>query len=154
MRRDGIQLTRRLRRWFYGVFGVLFLSGAGWLMLHTWGATTGEFGPEPHPLEPWLLRLHGAAAMAALVILGVLVPLHMRRGWLVRRNRISGASMVVLSGLLIITAYALYYVGGESGRRVAVWAHDVIGLGLPAAITWHVLRGRASRTTARTRPDA
>jgi heme A synthase len=151
MRREGLRFSLRLRRWFYGVFGVLFVSGAAWLAFHQWGAVENEFGPAPNPAGPWLLRLHGAAAMAALVLLGILLPLHVRRAWHARRNRSHGVLMLGLCALLVVTGYALYYAGGEQIRHHAALIHDVLGLALPLFLIWHIVQGRRSRPERRAR---
>src|SRR5262245_50421517 len=112
MRNRGIQLSRRHRTWFYGIFTALFLSGLLWWIFHNWFQTKGDFGLEPHPLEKWWLKLHGAAAMGALVVLGTLLPLHMKRAWHAGRNRSNGVSLILVCLMLIVSGYGLYYLGG------------------------------------------
>ena len=142
---ESIPFSPRLRNTFHVVFGLLFLSGAAWWALHRWGQVGGEFGPRPHPLEPWLIRLHGGTAMAVLVLLGLLLPVHVRRAWLVARNRVSGSVMLVLCLLLALSGWALYYAGGEATRAAAGRVHVVIGLTLPVFLLAHIAFGRRSR---------
>ena len=141
MRREGIQLSRRLRITFYTVFGALFLTGAGWWAFAL-GASRRE---EPSVFQPWLLKGHGAAAMLTLFVLGVLYPLHVARGWRARRNRLTGAGLVAVSILLILSGYLLYYSGGETTRTLASRIHTWVGLALPLLVVIHILRGRALR---------
>ena len=146
MRHDGIRLRPRLRVTFYAVFALLFISGVAWYILHTWARHPDEFGSEePNALEPWLLKMHGAAAMVSLVLLGVLYSVHIWRGWHANRNRRSGTVLVAVCLLLIVTGYLLYYVGGETTRAVTSLLHLFIGLALPLIIAFHIWRGRASR---------
>lgn len=145
MRPDGLRLSARHRGWFHGTFLVLFASGAGWWVLHRWLQVQGDFGPQPHPAQRPLMLIHGAAAMLALVILGTLVPLHMKRGWRARLNRANGIMLIAFVGLLTLTGYGLYYAGGESLRSVAGTAHTTLGLALPFAVIWHIVRGRSVR---------
>jgi Na+/H+ antiporter NhaC len=146
MQRDGIRLRSRLRVTFYVVFALLFISGVAWFILHTWARHPSEFGSEElNAFEPWLLKVHGAAAMVALVLLGVLYPVHIMRGWRAHRNRRSGAGLVAICLSLIVTGYLLYYVGGETSRAVTSLLHLWIGFALPAMIAIHIWRGRASR---------
>ncbi len=142
MQPHDIRLGRRLRRWFYLVFGLLFASGAGWLVLHAFAQSEGEFGPQPHPAEQWLLRLHGAAAMAALVIFGILLPLHVQHGWKANRNRVTGAVMLGILVVLVLSGYALYYAGNEHLRSLSILVHDAVGLAFPLILVWHIVRGR------------
>jgi hypothetical protein len=145
MRRDGIRLRPRLRVAFYALFALLFISGVAWFILHTWLRRPSEFGSgTPNAAEPWLLKVHGAAAMVSLILLGVLYPVHIWRGWQARRNRRSGATLVGICLLLIITGYLLYYVGGETARAVTSLLHLLIGLAFPLIIAFHIWRGRAS----------
>ncbi len=141
MRREGIRLSRRHQVWVYAAFGVLFLSGALWLPFHFGGRSQGEFGTASNPAEPWLLKVHGAAAMVTLIVLGSLLPGHVRRGWNIRRNHRSGITLLALNGLLILSGYALYYFGGEESRAVISVLHWILGLLLPALLAWHVWQG-------------
>lgn len=142
MRRDGIQLSRRLRITFYAVFGALFLTGVGW-----WGLklAADAHSEDPGTLQPWLLKGHGAAAMLSLFVLGILYPLHITRGWRAHRNRSTGAGLVAVSVLLILSGYLLYYSGGETTRTTASRVHTYVGLALPLIVVVHILRGRALR---------
>jgi hypothetical protein len=83
--------------------------------------------------------------MLSLLVLGTMIPLHLRRGWKAHRNRFTGVSITVGCGLLVASGYALYYVGDDVLRQISVVAHDILGLGLPALLVWHIWRGRAAR---------
>ena len=48
----------------------LWLSGGLWLIFHYFMRPVGEFGPEPHALEPWWLALHGFFAFLSLTVIG------------------------------------------------------------------------------------
>ena len=75
----------------------MFATGALWLLFHYFVRVHGEFGDRPHALEIWWLRLHGAAAMLTLLVLGSLVPIHVRRGWHQRKNLLAGAILGTLA---------------------------------------------------------
>ncbi len=142
---NNLRLSPRLRNWTYGSFGVLFVSGAAWWILQRWGLIETEFGPTIHPAATWLLRLHGAAAMLGLIVLGVLLPLHMQRGWMDGENRPSGTGMVACCLVLTITGWLLYYAGHERIRALASHVHIWLGVALPAIIAAHIWLGRKSR---------
>lgn len=143
----GMRLPHWQRRSFYAVFGILLLSGIAWLAAHFFLRTSGAFGPTIHPLEPWSMKLHGAAAMLALWLVGTLLQLHIRRGLAAGRNLSAGWSMIGLLFLLSLTGYALYYVAGEESRPFWSVAHWAGGLLLPLLIWLHVATGR--KTAAR-----
>jgi hypothetical protein len=127
----------------YGVTAALVVSGIAWVVLHYFFARPGEYGPTIHPAEPWMLKLHGAAAMAGLIIYGSLLPVHIRRAWAIRRNIFLGIGLVLFMLALTVTGYLLYYAGDEETRPVISAVHWIIGLVVPAVLIWHVLSGRA-----------
>jgi len=89
-----------------------------------------------------LLMLHGGGAMRTLLLLGALVPLHVQRAWRDRKNRATGATMVALNVLLVVTAFGLYYAGSDVVRPWISDLHIVVGTILPALFVVHVLLGR------------
>jgi hypothetical protein len=133
------------RRWLAGVFGLLWGSGVLWLVFHYFLRTEGEFGPVPNPFEKWWLSLHGLAAFAALVAIGTVLPVHVRRGWDLNKNRATGLGMNGALAWLAVTGYALYYFADPDTRPWLPWLHWVAGLGMPALIALHIRRGRARR---------
>ena len=138
--------TAKLARWQVRLLvwsgAVLWLTGAGWLLLHHYGQRQGEFGPETNPLEPWMLRLHGAALIAALLGVGGLLVAHVWRGWQYRRQRAIGLALLVTVGLLVVTGYLLYYAGDEQGRPWISILHWAVGLASPVLFAWHHRAGR------------
>lgn len=141
-RPSSIRLSPTHERWVIGTGIALLASGVLWLVFHYFVTVRGEFGDTPHPLEIWWLRLHGAAAMAFLVVLGTVLPVHVRRAWDLRRNYRTGLGVLLVTAVLLLTGYALYYVASEQLRPWLSCIHWVVGLvGLPALIV-HVFRGR------------
>ena len=142
MHLGGLKLSRRHRFWLHGTITALFLTGVVWWLLHAFVAVETEFGPRAHPLENWSLKLHGLAAMLSLVVLGTLIPIHIRRGWHARRNRLHGGVLVAALVLLTLTGYGLYYSGLDTLREISSWSHRVLGLLLPLLIVLHIRAGR------------
>lgn len=142
MHLGGLKLSRRHRWWLHGTITALFVTGVVWWWLHAFVKVETGFGPGAHPLESWALKLHGLGAMLSLVVLGTLIPIHIRRGWHARRNRLHGSVLVLALLLLVVTGYGLYYSGIETLREISSWAHRVIGLLLPVLIVLHIRAGR------------
>src|SRR5262245_66570287 len=100
--------------------------------------------------EPWqmtaayMLMVHGGTAMAALMLLGALIPLHTRLGWRMKRNRITGSLMASCNAVLILTAFGLYYLGSDTPRWWASSVHIGAGFFLPILFCVHVFVGRRS----------
>jgi cation transport ATPase len=139
-------LVRWQRRLTYAAGAALLASGLTWLAVHFlhWPAwSQAEIEGLPSPWEPWLMRVHGAAVMAALFVVGAMSSTHVVRGWRLRRRRKSGAGLLALLGLLVLSGYALYYLIGEAGRDALGLAHAALGLGALGALLWHRRRGRA-----------
>jgi cation transport ATPase len=137
------------RRVAYAVLALVFASGLAHLLVHDYFPARGPFGPAPNPLEPWLLKIHGAAAMATLVVFGSLVPTHIARFWQLAHNRLPGVLFLAVTLLLIATGYGLYYFGGDELRQLARQAHIVLGAAAVPAFVYHSWRGAAERRAAR-----
>jgi hypothetical protein len=142
MRSDSIRLNRFHRYLLYSVLGLLFLSGAAWAW---WNYVTRAGGEFEMAAKSWALKIHGAAAMATLILIGTLLTTHIKCAWRARRNRPSGALFLGLLGILTITGYGLYYAGGEAVRAWSDWIHLGAGLVLPLFLAIHVWTGKKSR---------
>ncbi len=108
------------------------LSGVLWFILHDVVADD---------LDDWahlLLILHGVSAYALLVAIGSLLPVHVRSGWLRRRNLATGLTVVAVMAVLAITALALYY-GDEEMQKPAKWLHLAFGFGSVIVFPAHAL---------------
>ena len=143
-----IRLAPGHKRLVYAVFALLWTSGALWLAFHYFFAVEGDFGPVPHPLEKWWLRLHGLAAMFALVASGSLATNHMRLAWAQKKNRATGLLMLVLITWLAATGYALYYFSTDANAAWLPLLHWAAGLALPFALAVHIVAGRRARRCA------
>ena len=87
-------------------------------------------------LQPWQL-IHGTLNPFLCVFFGYLLCQHVRLGWQMKANRLSGAAMLAVMGGLILTGTGLYYGGDPSWREVLVWSHRVLGLLLPLTLAAH-----------------
>jgi hypothetical protein len=146
-----MKLSTGHRRCVYWSGAALLITGVLWLLFHHFVHTHGQFGETGHPLEVWWLRLHGGFAMLALVVIGSLLPIHVRRGWHQHKNVLAGCVLGAVGLLLIGSGYALYYIGDEITRPWISAFHWVLGLGAPLVLTWHVWRGRRAHATRRRR---
>lgn len=91
------------------------------------------------------MKIHGAAAMAILVLVGMLLTGHVRFAWRARRNRGNGSLFLSAFGILTVTGYGLYYAGGERLRAWTSWIHLAVGLALPLLLTLHIWLGKQTR---------
>ena len=135
-----MRLDFRFRRALHATLAALFVTGAVWVVADRMG---WRLDPGPwQKAAAWLLMLHGGAAMVMLVLLGALIPFHVRVAWRRRENRATGVVMLAVNFALIVTAFGLYYLGSESLRRVASDAHVLVGLALPLLLIGHLKIGR------------
>jgi Ni,Fe-hydrogenase I cytochrome b subunit len=139
-----LRLERWHRRCVYASWALLILSGAAWLLARYYLRPVGQFGETIHPMEPWAMKVHGAAAMAMLFFLGTLLNSHIRRALKSGRNLVSGWSMIATVAVLIATGFGLYYLAGEDARPAWSAVHWLVGLGWAALGIVHVLAGRSS----------
>lgn len=151
--RSPFELSPRHQAWVFALAAALLASGVLWLLYHYLLAEPDEFGASQQPLEIWWLRLHGAAAMGFLVVLGSVLPVHARRAWHARLNYRTGIGVLAVAALLVLSGYALYYASGENSRPWLSLLHWAIGLLAAPMLTLHVLRGkRAAKLRARAHP--
>lgn len=103
-RPDSIRLKRLQRYFLYAVLALVFLSGVAWAYWNYLAASPGDFEMSA---KAWAMKIHGAAAMAVLVLIGMLLSAHVRFAWRARRNRANGSVFVSAFAILIITGYGL-----------------------------------------------
>lgn len=132
------------RRAVYASVAVLALTGLGWLGVHFLVAQSDD-GLGQSAAKLWAIRLHAAAALCTLVMVGSLLPLHMRAAWHARKNRVSGAVVAGLMVLLALTGYALGYAPEGLARQWSAWSHWAVGAAVPLLLLIHVLLGHRTR---------
>jgi cation transport ATPase len=141
-RPDSIRLKRLQRYFLFTVLALLFLSGVVWIYWNYLAASPDDFNASA---KAWVMKIHGAAAMAVLVLIGMLLSAHVRFAWRARRNRANGSLFLSAFAVLTATGYGLYYAGGETLRVWTSWIHLGIGLILPILLLVHILLGRRTR---------
>jgi hypothetical protein len=146
---DSTHVNLRMERWqrraVYAVLIMLAGSGMVWLLAHYLLRSQGEFGETVHPLEPWSMKLHGAAAMAALFFIGSMINSHIRRAQRAGRNLVAGWVLIAALAALTVTGYGLWYIAGEDSRGIWSMAHWLVGLAFPVLLVWHIAHGRSLR---------
>jgi hypothetical protein len=137
----------RLGRWqkiaIYCSAATVGLSGLLWFVLHELAYD------DPGELAHLLLILHGASAYVVLLAVGSLLPVHVRAGWLLRRNLATGLAVIATISVLSITALMLYY-GSEEVQTPAKWVHLAFGISVLILFPAHafVKLNRRERTSA------
>lgn len=115
----------------------LWLSGAILLFFHYFMRREGPWGPEPHELEPWWTRLHGAFAFLALWTAGLVWGVHVSKGWASGRRRWAGGLLIGAVCLMAATGYLLLHAGEDGLLGLVSPTHWIVGLSLPLLYLAH-----------------
>lgn len=134
----------------YSLGGVLYLSGALWMLLHAGLLRWDPLGSAGLEVKHYLLVTHGVVSMPFLIVLGSLIPVHMKKGWAAKRSVRSGTAMVLTNLVLLLTAAALYYVGDESWRAMSSVIHRSVGAIVVVLLLLHLRAARGRETRALT----
>lgn len=139
-----MRLRTSFRYSLYTAFAALVLTGAGWLLADWQKDAAGD--------ELWqqiaanMLMVHGGTAMLTLLLLGALIPVHLRRSWRSGKNLASGSIMAAFNAVLIVTAFGLYYLGSDAVRPWMSWIHLGSGFILGLVFPLHIWLGRRERS--------
>lgn len=114
-----------------------FLSGTA-----IWIAQTIQERAQSAPV--WLhtvLVVHGGLNPVLSALFGFLLCQHIRLGWVLKANRLTGLTIELNLAGLILTGVGLYYCGPDFRNQV-VWLHRILGLLLPISLTFHLVAAR------------
>lgn len=125
----------------FATTAVVGATGLLWFVLHD--IIDGEPGDATHVL----LMLHGISSYAILVVIGSLLPRHVRLGWVRRRNIVTGVMVTVMMTVLAVTGLALYYCG-EDLHALVKWLHVIFGLGCFVLFPAHAFLAAKSRRSS------
>lgn len=136
--------------WFFAMLmltvALLFLTGL--LLVPTLLEMRLEWDTLVHlesDVRGWVAVLHTTTAFITMGLLGALSVMHMRMGWRRQRNRVSGIGLVLLFGILLVTAITIFYAGDEEISRLASVLHTIIGVFIITLFGWHLVNGRRIR---------
>jgi hypothetical protein len=148
------RMPASMRNIIYVVVGGLWLSGGAWLLLQYFFRSSGEFGLQPHPLQPSLLLMHGVLAVAGTWLLGWISHGHALEGWRQQQRRFSGGGLWLLCALLVISGFALFFVTADAAQTLTTSTHEVLGVvvTIPALVHWWVRRRRFELASERQEP--
>jgi hypothetical protein len=140
---EKVRLEPFHRRLFYLLFGILWGSGALWLLIEWF--KDPELGTARALLQTFSMKVHGATMLVYLAMLGTLIT-HIRRATALRANRLSGFSVIALNVILVLSGWLLYYASEDALRHWSSTIHWAIGLGTLPLLCGHVVLGRGWAT--------
>ena len=141
----GTRIPPRFRNALFLVLSISWCTGLLFFTMSRWFTIEGDFGPEPHPWQQPLLKIHGAAAFFMLMAFGALLVSHLPAAWRTRRSRWLGLSLIGCLSFMALTGWSLYYVASEVVRPWLANLHALVGSLIPVLLVAHMLRGRFSR---------
>jgi hypothetical protein len=141
MARVTLKIPWQYRTWLFAFILLSWVTGVTFFILNRWVEVEGEFGLEKHPAQAIFLKAHGAAAFLMMISYGYLLATHVPAGYKSKRQRFLGLSLVAAQGFLILTAYGLYYVGGQNSHDLIGYAHASVGFIFPFLLATHVITG-------------
>ena len=92
----------------------------------------------------WLhasMVLHGSLNPFLCALFGYLCCHHIRLGWQLRANLVTGFAMEIIFGGLILSGIGLYYAGAVESRDLCAQAHRILGLLLAPGLGTHWVAG-------------
>ena len=143
MKRHNLKLGKSGRALLYTSSLLLLGSGLTWTWIQRLDLA-GELTEALRQYKPWLLRIHGFAALAFAIQFGAILQGHVRRAWGPGHNRGNGILILALLSLLIVSGYSLYYLGDEAWRNALAQGHVWLGVASPLLMIWHIRSGRRS----------
>ena len=87
------------------------------------------------------LVIHGGLNPFLCALFGYLCCQHIRFGWQLRANLLTGIAMEIIFGGLILSGVGLYYAGTAESRALCVQTHRVFGLLLAPGLGLHWMAG-------------
>ncbi len=133
-----MKIPNVFRRTLYAAALSVFVSGIVWEVFDRFILVATEIGMQKHPLQPWMLRFHGAAALFSVFLFGHLFSSHIRPGWRAGRRRLSGSGLALVITILILSGYLLYYSSGDDFRVSLSFLHFWLGTLAPLPFLLHL----------------
>lgn len=143
------KLSRADRWLLYVTFGLLWVTGIGWLILDTWFAVPGEFGLTPHAWTAPMLLVHGVFAVPTIGLIGWIAARHSVPQWKARQRRNSGGLFAATLSVLSVSGFALFFLINEAGQRATARLHEWIGVLFTLFVLEHWHFGRRRRDANR-----
>jgi hypothetical protein len=135
-----LKLSKTFKIILFVVLVSAFGTGTLWYIFEKWIRITGPLGPDHHPAQEILLRIHGIIAYATLLCLGFLIRAHIQPGLKGKRSKKSGLSMMFVFGFLILTALIQLYGPDSAFRDNSGLLHFYVGLSLPVLLGVHLIK--------------
>lgn len=133
--RASIRLSK-LHRWsLYFIWLVISFSGLYFSWSQDW------LMQEPSDISVNTLKIHGIFATLMLLVIGSLITTHIKLSLNLKRNLLTGLSILSLMLILAFTGTGLYY-SPENWHENVKWIHIVVGIFSIAMLPVHIVIGK------------
>jgi hypothetical protein len=132
-----MKLRKRDKKILGGVFGLAYVSGVVLFALNRWLRIPSDIGEQHHPSEQWVRISHAVFAYAVVTALGYMIKAHVLPGLKAGKRLKSGIGMLLVFGVLIVTALGILYSGESDWSGIMIQSHDWVGFLAPALILFH-----------------
>jgi hypothetical protein len=122
----------------YAVLALCAFSGAAYILGHELNILREMLASRS------VLVTHGVSAFLMLIVIGSVLPTHVRVAWRARKNRLTGLLMFAVMAALAVSGLMLYY-GAEESRDVSLWTHWLIGSATFLVFPLHAIIGREAK---------
>jgi len=133
-----LKLRKRTKRYFLLFFWAVVGTGTLDWIFDKWVRVQGAFGPEHHPLQPWISRAHTASAYLILISFGYLLHSHVRPGLKGKRKKVSGIAIVTFLSILAASSLPILYAADGMIRDTSTAVHTYMGLSIPLLLGIHL----------------
>jgi hypothetical protein len=143
---------RNFLAWFWSLLALIAITGLvllpGMLALRLEWDVPDRWLP---PARVAWAATHGLLAFLTLLLLGSLLPLHVRHGLRQLKNRGTGIALLATLPLLVLSGWGIYYLSDEDWARWTSELHVLIALPISALVGWHAWRARRIHRESRSR---
>jgi hypothetical protein len=143
---------RNFLAWFWSLLGLIALTGLvllpGMLALRLEWDVPDRWLP---PARVTWAAVHGLLAFLTLMLLGSILPLHVRHGLRQLKNRGTGIALLATLPVLILTGWGIYYFSNEDLARWTSVLHVLIALPISVLLGWHAWRAQRIHKESRAR---
>jgi heme A synthase len=89
-----------------------------------------------------LAAVHALLAFSTLLVIGALLPIHVRRGLRQHKNKRSGITLLSVFGVSVLTGWGIYYLADEQWSMWVSLLHLLTALLVMLALMAHVITAK------------
>ena len=140
---------KKSERHLFGWLGLLtYFSGASLFLFSHWIRVHTEIGEQHHRFEPWNRVAHTTLTYLIVLSVGYLIKSHVIPALRSKhpRRQATGILILVIFGILLLTALITLYAGEGAVPDAARWFHAIVGLSLPIFVIVHLSQPKSEET--------